>query len=478
MASRDRIGDAFIVPTKAGILRYLRKVFRGALTKYDRLVLPCSGLLTLAEAAVDCGWRTGEVRATDTNIMSAVLGTMAAGGDLEALGIDFPGDSTEAQWARNWFASGHEASAIFMALKLAHLRGSRDTMDRLAADEIWENRERYAREFQGRAARLAEKLSGLDFAVEDVTETVNGNVMDDRAVIVVDPWRAPGKPFDCVGIGPREGSAAVVCWNKPLVAAFDPRTGMDALRHSLMPGNALALFHTDRDLTSELRRKAVYVCDRGHTDFVYCNRPNEAQRLAQGPLVTEIEAAPCPVVSAEDLRMDDVLTLVCFVPCTREQATYYTDLWGVKVPRFGFSFFVMLAGRIAGVVGVSFLDIRQSRGPWVRQTYLAVPPLFPNLEYLCQMACVSRQAQELFDHIANAPLHAVQEYRLTYVGRETEYHPARAARMDVVKSELTDDRQYRIEYVRKFDGASSLSTLMQECKAFLRLEGKGEHLSG
>lgn len=467
MTSRIEMGEPFISKTNFAIVQYSLQTFRGALGQYDRIVFPCAGRFGMVEAAVDAGWRTNEIRATDINIVSALIGHMAAGLDIDALHIDFPGDSREADWARTKFAAGNHVAAVFMMMKFYQFGGP-STLQRMVYDELWRERDLYGNQFQGKVARLTEKLRDLDFGVEDVFQTSLTFAEDDRTLIVIDPWRAQGEAFACVG---EVNQGSPICWQAPVIAPFDPKVGMERLHNILMHANALALFH-GRRAPQNYRNRTVFAIEQTGAmtngsigECVYCNRPDEARRLIDRKKETEIEASHIPALSNEhDITEQSVVKVL---PCENVQAAYYADLWGYMRPvRQCYSFFVIVDDFIAGLVGVSFLDIRQSRGPWVQQVYCMVPGYAaPHLLDLCVMAMLSKQAQCLLESMANAPLFAVDEYRLVQVWDEDTFRPAEAACMRIVSNEQLENRQYLLQYRAKC-GRFDLSTIVSAWKEF------------
>lgn len=469
MTSHLNMGEAFITKTSVAVLKYTREVFRCALGSYDRIVFPCAGRFGMVEAAVDAGWRPNEVRATDINIVSALIGHMAAGMDVDRLQITFPADNKEADWARVKFAGGNHVAAVFMMIKLAQFSGP-STLKRMVHDELWRERDLYGNQFQAKVARLAEKLRDLDFGIEDVFQTSLTYAEDERSLIVIDPWRAQDDVFSCVG---EVGNQSVsVSWQAPVIAPFDAKAGMERLRNILMPAGALALFHGERGIPQDCRNRAVFAIEQTGAmtngsvgECVYCNRPDEARRLIQRKKETEIEPAKNPVLSNEHEITES--SVVAILPCEKVQAAYYADLWGyVRSARQCYSFFVMVDGLIAGLIGVSFLDIRQSRGPWVQQVYGMVPAhARPYLLDLCVMAALSNQAQRLFESIANAPLFSVSEFRLVQAWHEDTFRPAEAACLSLVSNEPLEDRTYLLQYKGKY-GRFDLASIVREWKEF------------
>ena len=67
----------------------MRDALHGALEHYDRVVIPCAGRFTLAEAAVDAGWDASKLHLSDITPFSSLIGYMAAGKDLNGLGVTF-----------------------------------------------------------------------------------------------------------------------------------------------------------------------------------------------------------------------------------------------------------------------------------------------------------------------------------------------------------------------------------------------------
>jgi hypothetical protein len=76
------------------------QAFKGALDLYDRVVIPCAGRFTIAEAAVDAGWRPEEIECSDISLFSSVLGYAAAQTDLNALPIEFHSEFADPSRAR------------------------------------------------------------------------------------------------------------------------------------------------------------------------------------------------------------------------------------------------------------------------------------------------------------------------------------------------------------------------------------------
>src|SRR5271166_5378151 len=148
MAPRQQMGDIFLGITPAAIRQYMLQAFKGALGQYDRIVIPCAGRFTLAEAAVDAGWRPEEITCSDVSLFSTVLGYCAAGKDLDELGVTFAGELLAVAQpfaharARDWLPG-----AVLLGIKLCQLKG-RNLFEKQVRQEILDNRERYHAELQ------------------------------------------------------------------------------------------------------------------------------------------------------------------------------------------------------------------------------------------------------------------------------------------------------------------------------------------
>ena len=59
--------------------------------RYERTIIPCAGRFTIAEAAVDAGWKPERLNCSDISIFSSVLGYACAEMDLEGLAADLCG---------------------------------------------------------------------------------------------------------------------------------------------------------------------------------------------------------------------------------------------------------------------------------------------------------------------------------------------------------------------------------------------------
>jgi hypothetical protein len=404
MATLADMGQPFMHGVPLAVRDYMRQAFKGALQRYDRLALPLAGLLQMAECAVDAGWRVGELQCADTNLWSAVLGYHCAGKDIEELGIAWNGDDAESQWARDKFASGNHVAAVGLYLKLLSLRHAY-TAERLVRAELWRERDRYGNQFQANAMRLSEKLRGIDFQVKDVFTMVDDVREDDSAVIYIDPPRLFGEPFGCVGKS--------LNWTMGVLAPFEAKTGMAKLHHDLMTANALAFFHWHaKTIPTEYVERAVYVVERNAQtrEHVLANRPDEARQLVKPRNETEIEAVQAPVCPPGMVLTRDMSVDVRAIE--RAQGLYYADLWGRNLPRrLGQCYHIMVSGHILAVAGMTFTDIRQSRGPWVTQTFLACAPGVPRGSILAQMALTCESARKLFEKHADAPLYDVKEFR-------------------------------------------------------------------
>lgn len=444
---------AFIAPTAQAIRQYMRGAFRGGLQNYDRVVLPLCGRLQLAEMAVDAGWRVFELECSDTNLWSAILGSMAAGKDLADLGIDFQQDHEWSDWARTKVQGQMTAAAVGLLLKLAPLN-PHVTADRLFRDELWANRDHYSHQLQAGAQRLAEKLRGIDFKVADVFGVVSAAANDERALVYVGVPSFYGKPFACVG--ERGNSKALITWNAPVIAPFEARTGLDKLHHDLMPGNALAFFHwPERAIADPYRDKSVFVHDHGSSrEHILCNRPDEARLLVKARKETDVKPAPYPMLPVGyDAETPAVAQVV---PCSKESALYYTDLWGVALGggRVGRCFLVMINGMVAAVFGINFADIRTSRGPWVTLTFAAYPKCHQWwLEDVLPAVLTSQQAWQVFESIGDAPLYELSEIRVDLIDSPQQIDKLLAAweavDVDLAQRErLVDGRDHAIVHGR------------------------------
>jgi hypothetical protein len=463
MVARQQLGDIFLGITPSAIRQYMKHAFAGARGKYRRIVIPCAGRFTLAEAAVDAGWRPDEIECSDISLFSSVLGFACAGRDLDELGVAFH-DHLQHLTAH---ARAREAlpGAVLYGLKVCQLKAD-VFYERMVRDELIRDPATYVSALNEQVGALAEKLRGIKFRQVDITqhcEEVAGDA--DTIVYCNPPGFAKGytRMFDTKG---------AITWSDPRIPEFD-KSGRMRLYHLLMPAPALAFFFRSKAVEEGFGEHAVFAVEKGRgRDFVLCNRPNEARTLVKKRGETKITNAKLPFLPDEhEIRPQSA---VGFLEVSKGVALYYRDLFAHKLPttRAERYFLMTIDGYLAAVFGMFFSEVQTGRSGTVYEVFGFCAPnkRYPRLNHLFMTCICNGTARKYFSDQCHGTLREVERFQTTCISTTPEQKSHRSTGLKLVSREPWGDGRFKLVYGGSFRAWNMRQTIEEWLKKMRNVE--------
>ncbi len=362
----SRPGQLFLGSTPAPIRSYLQDLFGSALSRYERLVIPCAGKLAVAEVAVAAGWPANRIDCSDVSLFSAVIGYHCSGQPIKSLGVTCSSLDIDVT----------DAAEILYAMKVLNVRAHGTTYrDKQLLRELERGRDAAVLSLRDSLKVLGEVLAGVSYQNADMMNEVHRVLDDKKTLLYVNPpaySRGYEKMFDTAG---------ALTWDEPPYTQWKPKKHGGVLWQRLKTAEALSLlYHHHARLEDEDRQHSVFALEKGwdKTRHLVCNRPKEARRLARPSAKprapTAVRSAGKPVFAYRDEVTPE--TTIEFQRVDRDVAMYYRDLWAHRlgVTNAEHSFLMLLDGKVASVVGVKTDTFRRFQNLYLFEQYGFSPP--------------------------------------------------------------------------------------------------------
>jgi hypothetical protein len=411
MTAQGQLNDIFLGLTPSAARNYLKAVYRELLsTHYTRLVFPCIGRFTALEAAVEAGWDTDRIEASDINLFSCMLGHLASRGHIRELNVRFQGEQFE--HLQDWLDTEHAVGAVLYVLKLSQWDPDKH-FTRVMVEELQRDPETYIRQLSGKAQAMAEKNKGISFEGRDMLDHITEAASDPGAVIYCNPPFWSGgyeKMFKAVGTS--------ILWDDPKVPYFEVKTHLDTLYETMMGAEALTLLYRYADNGSGIHPllvgKSVFGNQSGGRDeFVCANRPHELEMVVQHRKDTEVAPMGAPMLPPDYEITED--SRAAIRPITRGQAFYYRDLWAHKLgtTRSEWYFAVLIDGYVMGVFGMMFNRVITGQNGEVFEVFGFNCPSdrYPRLNRLLMRVITCRDAAAYYQSLIPSALLEVDYFK-------------------------------------------------------------------
>ena len=197
-------------------------------TAFNRVVVPCAGQFTGPLAALQAGFSPSQIETSDVSVFSAMIGTLASGGDPRDLGItvdlsDF--DDLGKLVAKT--SSGIEYAALVMYALKEGTSPTKHAKDMMVVNDLHQRRVAHVAFLAKHLKTLVERLSGIQYASRDLFDVVGEAKDDPRAILYVDPPGYKG------GYEKMFASERVTWGAAPKYGLFAPKTGFDEVMESV-----------------------------------------------------------------------------------------------------------------------------------------------------------------------------------------------------------------------------------------------------
>ncbi len=461
MVARQQVGDIFLGVTPSGIRQYMRQAFAAARERHSRLVIPCAGRFTLAEAAVDAGWKSNLIETSDVTLFSSILGFSCAGRPLSELGIAF---HDELEFLQKCSAS-HLAGAVLYGMKLCQL-SPKKYFERTIRDELKREPHRWIEQLQAQVDELAKKLAGIQYEPLDVREHCARAADDPAALIYVNPpgfAKGYAKMFDTKG---------AITWSDPKIAEFDAKTGRAELYDKLMPARALVYIFRSKEPEPAVADKTVFALARNaNRDFVLCNRPDEARVMVVSRKGMKIASGNLPFLP--DSHEITAQSGIWYAKVDKTKALYYRDLFAHKLAatRAEQYYVAICDGYLMAVFGMFFSEVMRNQSGTVYEVFGFTSPnkRYPRLNHLFMATLVSEDARKFFTAEAGG-VRDVDRFQTTCISTTPEQKSHRSTGLKLILKETRDDGRYKLVYGGAFKTLTMPQTIEKWLAAMTNIE--------
>lgn len=451
MVARQQLGDIFLGITPSPVRQFMLQQFKDARGHYDKIIIPCAGRFTIAEAAVSAGWLPTQIETSDVSLFSTLLGFACSGQNTDRLEILFSDELLPlCAHAHN---EGMAAVTLF-AMKLCQLRADRP-FERMVVNELNADPRRYIRELHLAIERLKDRLGGLAYEILDVRAHVARYRDDPAALLYINPPGFSKGYTKMFNLGER------ITWRDPKIPEFDAKTGRLELYRELMDAPPLVYFFRSKAPEDGFEGKSVFAVERNKSrDFVLCNRPEEASKSVRRRTETRIHAAKIPQMPVGyEIRPDSKLQ---FVVSDIQTALYYRDLFAHKlsVTRAERYYLTVIDGYLMAVFGLFVSDIDRGVRGRIYETFGFCAPIarYPRVNHLFMSALVCEDARKFFTELHGGLLD-VTEFQTTCISTTPEQKSHRSTGLKLIEKEKMPDGRFKLVYGGGFKKLSFAETI-------------------
>ena len=469
MAGRGQMNEIFLGVTPSPVRAFLKKTFRDLRGRYARIVAPCIGRFTVAEAALDAGWAPEDIYTSDVSLFSALLGYQAAGRPLAELGISL--DAPVFPQLQQYVGTEREIGATLLAMKLCQLREDK-AFDRMFIKELVTHADGYVAQLQKTADTLISKLHGIRFELMDVTAVVEEATQDPSAVVYVNP------PGFAKGYSKMFNFAGRIGWSDPAIPEFDP-PARRRLYDLAEQGRALSLIYRSQEIEPGFEHWAVF-CAEGakRKDYVLSPQYEALQPVTLRKKITAIHSARLPFIPDDHEITPD--SKIAFHEVDRSTALYYRDLFAHKlgVTRAERYFLVSIDGFLMAVFGMFFSEVQRGVSGKVYETFGFCAPCkrYPRLNHLFMTAICSEDARQFYQASISGALKDVDAFQTTCLSTTPEQKSHRSTGLKLIHRSKWDEARFKLVYYGPFKPWSLTRTVqewLKRCAEAEKQTGRG-----
>lgn len=305
-----------LIPAEQKFLKVLLENARKS--GYERVIEPCSGAFAMSHLAVQAGFKTEQIEASDVTLFSSIMGYALMEKPLDDLQIHATGFTDEELL--------DYPTALYALLYLKTMRTAGSDYYYSMLRDLKDRREVHIDNLRQQLDRARKLLKGFSYRPLDMYDHIAEVFDDDRAVIIANP------PTYAAGFEKWYDTGDNMTWKEPEYRVFDPKTGLKELMEMMSSSKALIICYEE----NAIRRSAGqpifsrYGVRKGINVYLTTNREEEAMDLANGKIIVRPNESKLVPLSCSALPTDHEITensQVDFMPIEPQNAQYYRSIW-------------------------------------------------------------------------------------------------------------------------------------------------------
>lgn len=451
--------EKFFLGTFAGIeQKFLKNLVESACEQgYTKFIDPCCESLATSYLAVQAGFKTSQVEASDISLFSGILGYAITGKSLKDFEIRAKGFSGEELL--------DPATAMYAWKYLSLVKNADKDYYYNYLIDLETQRECHIQNIDEQLKKIKSVLNGISYRVLDIWEHVEEVLDDEHAIVVINP------PTGKAAIEKYYDMSGYMSWKAPVYRPFNSKTGLTELIEKTRDAKCLVISYETSKPSATVASPffARYGVSIGVNGYLTSNRPDEAVRLTKGktiarPAERDLLPLNCNVFPIDSTIDENSKLEICAIE--QVSAQYYRKLWTHNFTGLpclcNFAFFI--DDRIAGVFGYDKSSIKTGAfGSFLSNTIflmycMTVPHKFYRLNRLGTMLAQNVEVIDSFcTDLEKVKIKAIKTVQMT------RYPEAKEMRGIMKLTERKPDKYfgYRLTYLSDLKNRSLRQTLLE-----------------
>lgn len=305
-----------LVPSEQKFLKTL--IVNAIRNGYTKFVEPCAGAFAMSHLAVQAGFKTSQIEASDVSMFTSIMGYAITGQSLEELELRAIGFSNEELL---------DPAVALYAWKYLNMakNAEKDYFYNYMVD-MEERREEHISFLREQLTRAKQILGGMSYRPFDMWKHIDEVLGDPHALVIANP------PTYLAGFEKYYDTGGSMTWKEPEYSMFDPKTGLKQFMDLVKEAKCLVLCYEENSpgATAGVPVFARYGVRNGINVYLTTNRPEEAEALAEGkkidrPKESTLLPLDCPILPI-DYDIQETSEIKVY-KIEAKSAQYYRKLW-------------------------------------------------------------------------------------------------------------------------------------------------------